>query len=72
MRKFAQFYTNCVNLPLLTGDGNTLILDICVPPELHLMQGIVKHLYGNIANEWPGVAVWLKHINVKGRVYLKK
>ena len=33
------------------------------------MQGIVKHIFDNMAKEWPGVTVWLDHINVKQKQY---
>ena len=69
VKKDAKLYTNCINQPLLTDDDNALIIDICVPPELHLMQGIVKHIYDNMAKDWPGVSVWLDKIHVKQKDY---
>ena len=69
VKKDAKLYINCINQPLLTGDDNALIIDICAPPELHLMQGIVKHIYDNMAKEWPGVSMWLEKINVKQKDY---
>ena len=69
MMKNAKMYTNCINKPLLPGDADERILDICAPPELHLMLGIVKHLYDNMYAECPDVSLWLKSINVKQKKY---
>ena len=33
------------------------------------MQGIVKHIYENMAKEWPGVSIWLDQINVQQKNY---
>ena len=60
---------NCVNEPLLPGDDHENILDICVPLELHLMQGIVKHIYDNMYKVWPKVTLWLNKIHVKQKNY---
>ncbi|CAL4067310.1 unnamed protein product, partial [Meganyctiphanes norvegica] len=68
-KKVAQHYTNCINQPLLTGDDHERILDICAPPELHLLQGIVKHVYDNMYKNWPHVSLWLDKINVKPTNY---
>lgn len=65
----AKLYNNCVNKPLLPGDANERIIDLCAPPELHLMQGIVKHVYDKMYTEWSNVSLWLKKINVDQRNY---
>ncbi|CAL4251128.1 unnamed protein product [Meganyctiphanes norvegica] len=51
------------------GDGCTLILDICAPPELHLMQDIVKLIYDKMHKECPGVSLWLERIHIKPKNY---
>ena len=56
---------NCIFEPIIPGNDNECILDMCAPPELHLMQGIVKHVYDNIYKEWSGVTIWLDLINIK-------
>ena len=50
-QKDAKWYDNCIFEPIIPGNDNTCILDICAPPELHLMQGIVKHIYDNTYKE---------------------
>ena len=44
-------------------------MDLCPPPELHLLLGIVKHVYEKMFMEWCGVALWLKSINVYPKKY---
>ena len=65
----AKNYKNCINEPLLPGDANERILDICAPPELHLMQGITKHIFDKMNGEWSDVYLWLKGINVNQKNY---
>lgn len=36
----ARHYFNCVHAPLIHGDDQTLILDVCPPPSLHLLLGM--------------------------------
>ena len=60
---------NCIFEPIIPGNDNECILDMCAPPELHLIQGIVKHVYDNIYNEWSGVTIWLDLINIKKYIY---
>ena len=67
--KDSKMYGNCINLPLLPGCTEEFILDVCAPPQLHMLQGIVKHVYDNIYKEWPGVAHWLAEINIKQKNY---
>merc|ERR1712240_295075 len=65
----AKNYQNCVNDPIIPGDKNERIIDICAPPELHLMQGITKHIFDKMQCEWSDVHLWLKRINVKQKNY---
>ena len=54
---------------MIPGNDETLILDLIVPPELHIMQGIVKHLYENMHRKWPVVSKWLTKIGIEPRKY---
>ena len=47
-KKDAKNYQNVTHPPLLTADSDMLILDLIVPPELHLMLGNLQCL--NIHN----------------------
>ena len=72
VKKYAKLYSSCINPPLLMGEDRERIIDICAPPELHLMQGIVKHIYDKMAKVFPqGVSLWLNKIHIKGMVYSK-
>ena len=44
-KKDAKIYDNCVDDLLTPGDDDEFILDLCPPPELHLLIVIVKHVY---------------------------
>ena len=68
-KKDAQLYNNCINDPIIPGDDTELILDICSPPQLHIMQGIVKHIYDKIYKEWSGVRAWLEFLGIKQKDY---
>ena len=42
-QKDAQEYFNAINMPLISGDDDTFIMDIIPIPELHLLLGIGEH-----------------------------
>ena len=68
-RSDAKEYYSCIELPLLPGDDHTEIGEFIVPPELHIMQGVVKHIYDNMLKEWSGASTWLEHIGIKHQNY---
>lgn len=50
-----------MNSPLIIGDSEKPILKYIPPPELHLMIGIVKHLFNCVEKVDPETAEkWLK------------
>ena len=59
----------CIHPPLLTREDSERILAICAPPQLHLMQGIVKHIYDQMFKDWKGVSLWLATIHIKQQKY---
>ena len=42
--KNAKNYFNVVNMPLLDGPNDTNIIDIIIPPELHVLIGVTSKL----------------------------
>ena len=40
---------SCVNPPLFEEDDNVFVIEKCIPPELHMLQGFVNHLF------WDGI-----------------
>ena len=55
----AKSYKNCIYPPIVQTSEDTLIMDIILPPELHLLLGIVNTLFSHmmkvfekVANEW--------------------
>ena len=70
VKKDAMHFNNCINEPLIVGEDSETVLSICAPPELHLMQGIVKHLFDNMSKENAILAqLWLQKIHVKATNY---
>lgn len=45
----AKSFNNCVNLPLFEKSDETFVLDVCSPPSLHLLLGMVNTVYNSIA-----------------------
>lgn len=64
-------FQNCVNDNLLAGDPDTKVLNILIPPELHLLIGVVdKHLKGLeevFGLTW--VDAYLKAVNIVRKCY---
>ncbi|KAJ8671695.1 hypothetical protein QAD02_002954 [Eretmocerus hayati] len=62
-------FKNCIHKPIFTGDPDKPIIDIIVPPELHMMLGIVNFLYDNMFEEIEEVTLdWAKFCNVNRKV----
>lgn len=71
-KKLARQCYSTVNLPLFEEDDSTLVLEKCVVPELHVLQGFVNHLF------WDGLVpllgeekalMWPKKLNVVPKNY---
>lgn len=65
----AKHYENCVHTSLIKGESQLLIIDLYPPPELHLMLGVVNHLYKAIEHEWSGVQQWAETCHVERQAY---
>lgn len=65
--KSAKDFDNVIHPPLIKMDDSTLILDVIPPMELHLLLGIVNHLFKNLSELWPGAKEWptLLHIQLQ-------
>ena len=50
--KNASQYKNCVNMPLFTQSDDTLMIDIIVPPGLHLFLGAVNTIFDKLNDIW--------------------
>jgi hypothetical protein len=60
-------FFNCVQRPLFRDDDSLLVLDKAPPPELHLMLGIVNHMYTAVVAEWPEIEQWPKNLGINRR-----
>jgi hypothetical protein len=58
---------NCVGYPLLSDADNILVLDKMPPPELHLLLGLVNHIYNSLEKEWPEVERWAVELGISRR-----
>lgn len=64
--KLAMNYDNCVHPPLIPIEENTPILKYIPPPELHILIGIVTHLFLQLQKEAPEVAEnWINICKLK-------
>ena len=60
----AQFL-NSIHEPLLSGPDETEILDLLVPPELHILLGVVNHLYQGMKKIWAAASSWPQKLHIK-------
>ena len=44
-KKDAKYCNSTVNSPLLKEDDDLTVIEKCLPPELHLLQGFLNHLF---------------------------
>ena len=44
-RQQAKHYGNVIHMPILSGEPDTLVIDLLPPPELHLLLGVVNTLF---------------------------
>ena len=61
----AKHTANVVHPPILSGANDTLILDILPPPELHLLLGVVNHIFQKMKSVWPNAEKWPASLNMK-------
>ena len=57
IRKSRDF-KNVVHLPLLNFHDDMLVLEAIPPMELHLLLGVVNHLFKNLCDLWPDAKQW--------------
>lgn len=57
---------NCVNKPLIAADYETPLLSYVPVPELHLLIGIVTHIFKCFESRYGEVAeAWLQNLNIQ-------
>lgn len=71
-KKLAKFSYSTVNAPLFEENDDVTVIEKCVIPELHILQGFVNHIF------WDGLVkllgrdralLWPKHLNVIAQNY---
>lgn len=65
----AMEFNNSIHQPLLQEHEDVKVLNVIPPPELHLLLGIVNHLFVKMKNIWPEVNQWPEMIHVKPAPY---
>ena len=65
----AKEFDNVVHPSLLEIPGSTLIIDVIPPMELHLMLGIVNHLFQQHQSIWPQCKEWPKKLHIQEQPY---
>ena len=63
-----QFY-NCTKDPLLPEEDSARVLDVIPPPELHLLIGVVNHLFSGMKKLWPQASEWPQFFHILPEVY---
>ena len=56
--RVAKSFGNVFHEPIITGSSDSLILELIPPMELHLLLGVVNHLYKSLKNVWPKASQW--------------
>ena len=67
--KKARSFGNVVHEPLLSGSENKLILELIPPMELHLLLGVVNHMYKAMTEVWPNVVKWPSALHIQQEPY---
>lgn len=61
----AKLFKNCVGPPICSEDEDKEIIEIITPPELHLLIGIVNHIYKQMFLVYETTCLeWIKKCNV--------
>ena len=63
--KKARDFQNVVHQPIIRLSDDTLVLDFIPPMELHLLIGVVNHLFKNLCQVWQNADEWPKMINIQ-------
>ena len=68
-KPLAADFQNCIHEPIFSGSDETEILDVLVPPELHLLLGIVNHLFQGMKRIWNAASTWPQKLHISTSPY---
>ena len=68
-KPLASDFQNCIHEPILSGSDETEILDVLAPPELHLLLGIVNHLFQGMKRIWNDASIWPQKLHISAAPY---
>ncbi|XP_047125706.1 uncharacterized protein LOC124807639 isoform X1 [Hydra vulgaris] len=63
--KNAKKFRNLVHESVLSLEDSALVIDLIPPMELHLLLGVVNHLFKILKNLWPKADEWLQALHIK-------
>ena len=55
-------FDNCEHRPIFEDPDDTLVLDKCPPPQLHIFLGVVNHIIRFLMRVWPQAEEWPKKL----------
>lgn len=65
----SKYFENAVHEPLFFPDEPKLVLELIPPMELHLLLGVVNHLFKGLTKLYPGAAEWPLKLHIKMEDY---
>lgn len=71
-KKYAKECHSTINMPLFTEDDDRIVLEKCIVPELHMLQGFANHLFWNCLVPIVGeekALLWPKKLNIMYKGY---
>ena len=64
-----QNFCSTINECMIVASREERVLDKVMLPELHLMMGVVSHLFNLMMKVWPGILEWIKRNDVMKHGY---
>ena len=62
--KKARAFGNVVHEPIISGKTDSLVLELIPPMELHLLLGVVNHIYKTLKTAWPRATEWPASLHI--------
>lgn len=67
--KQARLFKNVIHLPLFDKPDSSLFLTFIAPMELHLLLGVVNHLFKALKEAWPKADDWPRSLHIKSQPF---
>ena len=63
-KRLAADFKNSVNEPIIQGSDQNQVLDVLAPPELHILLGVVNHLFQGLKKIWNQASLWPEMLHI--------